>query len=73
MLHRNHFPRFIVLTLIQVSYDHFCYNPKLELELDQCVERGVFKGNAKYRAQIAEVSEMVKAEMRELRESTRRK
>jgi len=73
MLHRNHFPRFFVLTLLQASYEHFYYNPKAERDLDECIERGVFTGQGNDRAQIAEFHKIVEAEMRELRESAKRK
>jgi len=73
MLHINYFPKFFGLTLLQVATKQSYFDPKLKSELEGRMDRMVSQDQAKFRAEITELYEAFKEEMRELREATKRK
>ena len=52
MLHRNHFPMFFVLTLLQGLYEYFYLNPRAERKFHECAERAALEGVAGPWAQV---------------------
>jgi len=73
MLRINYFPKYFVLTLLQVTTRQLYFDPKFQSEIEGSVHRVVSKNQAKLRAEMTEICEAFKAEVRELSESTKRK
>jgi len=71
MLHRNHFPNFFVLTLLQVAINLFYNERKAWRDLEGYLYEAVSNGPAKLQPEMIEFGETLQAEIREIPESTK--
>ena len=71
MLHRNHFPKFFVLMLLQVLITCFYLDPKAQREFEVRLEGLISDRHAKFRAEMIEFLDAPIAEKREFRKSTK--
>lgn len=71
MLHRNHFPNFFVLTLLQVAIRFFYQDVEVLRELEGRLQGEVSNCQAELGAGMTGVRDALKAEAREYRESTK--
>ena len=69
MLPGNRFPGFVILTLLQVLSEYLENDPKVQRERDEGLERAIVRGNARFGAQMTELGEAFRTDIREIHES----